>query len=771
MKCILLAGGRGDRMWPLSRKNYPKQFIQIKNNHSIFQETIARNMAFCDEFIIVTNRDFQSIIENQMKAFRGLTYRCIFEEAGHGTAPAVILSSLQLPQSEMIFVVASDQLISGENYKNSILEAKAFAQAGNIVSFGMDIDNPDTRYDYIRFEENEVKEFISNPDKLEAFSFKSAGKYYINAGLYLYKNGDFLNELSNYSNELLKLCENSYLLKQTKGNYIYYSADSMSEMPHLSIEDILINFSSKNKVVYCDFDWQDVGGLDDLENVSIHDAMARGINGKTDPVIDNKCVNTTVINRCDKKLVLVNHLKDILVVNTDDAVYVGKKGQSNDLKEIILESSHLWDYFNKSSLFYRKWGNYEVLSQDFVAGYEVRRVTVLPGKTIYLHKHSKKTENINIVSGKGKIVIGDESLTVESGDIVKIPVDTVHQISCISDDNLIMIETSSGIENKLDDLVSIDSKDMAEGTLGFEFEPFVKLKPAYKDYLWGGNRLSEVFNKKSDLGIIAESWELSAHPDGQSTISSGKYMGYVFADYINHIGEEALGWKYQGMNHFPLMIKLIDAKDDLSIQVHPNDDYALVHENEFGKSEFWYIYDCEPDSCIYLGFKEDSSKEKLLEAISNGTVLDLLNVIPVKPGDKFFIPAGTIHAIGKGCLICEIQQNSNSTYRLYDFDRKDKYGNKRHLDIDKAIDVINFNKYEDNQECKYFSIKVKKCIDNGTLNISEESFIAMMILDGEGFIEYKDDTLDLKKGDCIFIPCKDARMKLSGHFEYIEVRI
>ena len=382
MKCILLAGGRGDRMWPLSRKNYPKQFIQIKNNHSIFQETIARNMAFCDEFIIVTNRDFQSIIENQMKAFRGLTYRCIFEETGHGTAPAVIMSSLQLPQSEMIFVVASDQLISGENYKDSILEAKSYAESGNFVVLGMGIDVADVRYDYIAYKDNEIKEFISNPDRLEALSFKSAGNYCINAGMYIYRNGDFLNELGKYSKDLLDLCDCAYLNKETKGNY---SLNSMVDIPHLSIESILKNFSEKNKVVHCQFEWQDVGGLDDLENVSIHDAMAKGSNGILDPIIENKCVNTTVINRCDKKLVLVNHLKDVLVVNTDDAVYIGKKGQSNDLKEIILDSSHLWDYFNKSSLFYRKWGNYEVLSQDFNAGYEVRRVTVLPGKTIYLH--------------------------------------------------------------------------------------------------------------------------------------------------------------------------------------------------------------------------------------------------------------------------------------------------------------------------------------------------------------------------------------------------
>lgn len=771
MKCIILAGGRGDRMWPLSRKNYPKQFIQIKNNHSIFQETIARNMAFCDEFIIVTNQDFQSVIENQMKAFRGLTYRCIFEETGHGTAPAVVLSSLQLPQSEMIFVVASDQLISGENYKNSILEAKALASDGHIVAFGMDINTPDTRYDYIRYSGNNIEEFISDPDRLEAMSFKSAGNYYINAGMFLYRNGDFLNELSLYSDELNRLCDEAYSLKQTKGNYVYYSSEVMKDIPHVSMENILINISEKNKVVHCEFDWQDVGGLDDLENVSIQDAMIRGINGKVDPVINNKCLNTTVINRCKKKLVMVNHLRDVLVVNTDDAVYIGKKGQSNDLKEIILDSKELWDYFNKSSLFYRKWGNYEVLTQDEASGYEVRRVTIIPGKTIYLHKHVKKNENISILSGKCKAIVGDSILNLQAGEVLQIPALTEHQLSCVSDENLVFIETSTGVEASNNDVVSVESEDMAEGTLGFAYDSFVLLKPAYKDYLWGGNRLKDLFNKENDLGIIAESWELSAHPDGQSTVASGKYEGLLFADYLEHIGIDALGWKYQGLNHFPLIMKLIDASDELSIQVHPNDDYALEHENEYGKSEYWYIIDCEPDSCLYIGFNRDVTKEEVDEATKAGRIEELLNKIEVKKGDRFFIPAGTVHAIGKGCLICEIQQNSNSTYRLYDFNRIDKYGKKRQLDIAKALDVIDYKKYEPGQECKYFSVKVKKCLDNGQLNITEESFVAILILEGSGSIEFKDEKLEFTKGDCVFVPASNSRMKLFGNFEYVEVRI
>ncbi len=320
-------------------------------------------------------------------------------------------------------------------------------------------------------------------------------------------------------------------------------------------------------------------------------------------------------------------------------------------------------------------------------------------------------------------------------------------------------------------MISVDSRDMGEVNLGFEADAFVALKPAYKDYLWGGTRLKELFNKQNDLGIIAESWELSAHPDGQSTVASGKHEGLLFADYLEHIGSDALGWKYQGLNHFPLMIKLIDARDNLSIQVHPNDDYALEHENEYGKSEYWYIIDCEPESFLYIGFNRNVTKEEVKAATLDGTIENLLNKIEVKPGDRFFIPAGTVHAIGKGCLICEIQQNSNSTYRLYDFNRTDKYGNKRHLDIDKALDVINYDKFKDNNECKYFSVKVKKCQDNGQLAITEESFVGLVILEGSGSVEYKDESIKFEKGDCIFIPAQNSRMKMFGNFDYIEVRI
>lgn len=775
MKCIILAGGSGDRMWPLSRKNYPKQFIQIKNNHSIFQETIARNMAFCDEFIIVTNKDYQSIIENQMKAFRGLTYRCVFEETGKGTAPAVVLSCLQFPDSELIFVVASDQLISGSKYKDNLMEAKSLAKQGYIAAFGMDITDPDTRFGYFGFDGDNITEFAEHPTALQAMAFKSAGNSYVNAGMFMFRNGELINTLMNKDIELRIACEFAYSMKNNVGNYTYYDAKALEEVPYRSLDSVLFSGEVDGKVVHCDFELIDVGGLDDLEKVSVKDAIGnrnskRG-NTSVEPVISNKCDNTTVINRCDNRLVVVNHLKDTLVVNTDDAIYIGAKGQSNDLKEIILQSSDLWDYFNKSELFFRKWGSYEILEENQSIGYQVRKVKILPGKTIYFHKHTKKCEHICVVSGKCKAFIGEDSSILEPGSMLTIEPGTEHQISCISDEVLVFIETSTNVEFNSEDMVSVNSKDMSESSLGYGYDKFVLLSPAYKDYLWGGDRLQKRYNKSAELTNIAESWELSAHPDGQSLIASGKHAGLLFGDYIGRIGKDALGWKYQEMRNFPIMIKLIDAGADLSVQVHPNDDYALEHENEYGKSELWYIIDCDEDSYIYCGFNRDVTREEVKSAIENKNIESLLNKVYVKPGETYFIEAGTVHAIGKGCIVCEVQQNSNSTYRLYDYERVDRYGNRRRLDIEKALDVLSLEKYAGNKECKYFSVKVRKCNTKGKLHMSEESFAALLIIDGEGKITYEKEELEFKKGDCIFVPKINAIMELSGKFEYVEVRI
>lgn len=303
----------------------------------------------------------------------------------------------------------------------------------------------------------------------------------------------------------------------------------------------------------------------------------------------------------------------------------------------------------------------------------------------------------------------------------------------------------------------------------------IKLLPAFKDYLWGGTRLKEEYNKKSDLEIVAESWELSTHKDGQSIVES---TGQKFEDYIKEQGSEVLGKSANKFEFFPILIKFIDAKGSLSVQVHPSDEYALSVEGEYGKTEMWYILDCDEGACLYYGLKEEMTKEEFKKHIEDETLEDILNKVPVKKGDVFFIEAGTIHAIGAGIVICEIQQNSNTTYRVYDYGRRDKNGNLRELHVDKAIEVSNLcpppavKRAEASDDailasCKYFTVRAVKINGEKIIKMSENCFNSVIITDGEGTLGLGDDILEVKKGDSIFIPAQDAEYKLSGSLNAI----
>ena len=219
----------------------------------------------------------------------------------------------------------------------------------------------------------------------------------------------------------------------------------------------------------------------------------------------------------------------------------------------------------------------------------------------------------------------------------------------------------------------------------------LKLSPAFKDYIWGGTRLRTEFGKKCSLEKVAESWELSFHNDGPSVVDSGQNKGKLLKEIIT---ESDLGDKCKNFTYFPVLNKFIDAKQDLSLQVHPSDEYALKNEHSYGKTEMWYVIEAKNKSCLYIGFNRDVTKSELVKRINDNTILEIMNKIEVKSGDCYFIPSGTIHAIGKGCLIYEIQQNSNLTYRVYDYDRIDKNGKKRELHVEKALNVINLKKYK-----------------------------------------------------------------------------
>lgn len=313
----------------------------------------------------------------------------------------------------------------------------------------------------------------------------------------------------------------------------------------------------------------------------------------------------------------------------------------------------------------------------------------------------------------------------------------------------------------------------------------LKLAPAFKDYLWGGTKLKSEYDKKCDLDKVAESWELSNHPDGSSIVVNGEYQGKTFIEYLEKEGKKVWGENAQSFANFPVLIKFIDAKQALSIQVHPDDEYALRVEKEFGKNEMWYILDCEEGSFLYYGVNQDLSKEEFAQRIKDNTLLDVLNKVEVHKGDTFFIEAGTIHAIGAGIMICEIQQNSNSTYRVYDFGRKDANGNERELHVDKAVDVskltpsctdANANKKEELannntkevlSKCKYFTTQRYDVANTLTLNAGLSSFHSLIILEGEGSVVCGNEKVTYKKGDSIFLPANAGEYTVDGKCTFI----
>lgn len=308
----------------------------------------------------------------------------------------------------------------------------------------------------------------------------------------------------------------------------------------------------------------------------------------------------------------------------------------------------------------------------------------------------------------------------------------------------------------------------------------LKLTAPCKDYLWGGNRLREEYGKKSEADKIAESWELSCHKDGESVIANGKGKGKTLTQYIAE-NKSALGTNCDRFEYFPILIKLIDAKDNLSVQVHPDNDYAMRVEGEYGKTEMWYIVDCNDDAKLIYGFDKEISREEFAKRIEENTLLEVTNNVPVHKGDVFYITAGTLHAIGSGILIAEIQQNSNTTYRVYDYGRVGADGKPRQLHVEKAVEVTELcqPKYDTKPEgkpekieggektllrsCEYFNVNKIKVSGEVMLSATEKSFNSILVLDGKGEINGQ----EANKGDSFFIPASFGEYKVSGDLEII----
>lgn len=307
------------------------------------------------------------------------------------------------------------------------------------------------------------------------------------------------------------------------------------------------------------------------------------------------------------------------------------------------------------------------------------------------------------------------------------------------------------------------------------------LRAACKDYIWGGTRLRTEYGQHSDADKVAESWMLSAHPDGPSTVENGAYAGMTLSQVLETAGRAICGTDCAKFPDFPVLVKLIDAKDRLSIQVHPDDAYARAHGSSFGKTEMWYIVDCEPGASLYYGFNHSIAKEEFRRRIENNTLEEVLNKVPVHRGDVFFIEAGTLHAIGAGILIAEIQQSSNLTYRIYDYGRPGKDGKPRELHIAQALDVTRLERPQRSARpqgepeafpggvstllasCDIFTVREMELHD-AKFTVGEESFHSLLCLSGEAsLLRRGGEELKLKKGSSVFLPAGCGPYRIRGN--------
>ena len=331
---------------------------------------------------------------------------------------------------------------------------------------------------------------------------------------------------------------------------------------------------------------------------------------------------------------------------------------------------------------------------------------------------------------------------------------------------------------------------MTRKNMSLKTEPFL-LRPAGKDYLWGGTRLKDDFSKDLPMNPLAETWECSTHPDGPSIIASGKYKGQFLADVIKK-HPEYLGTHPKGKAGLPILVKLIDARKDLSVQVHPNDEYAMKYENgSLGKTEMWYVVDAAKDASLIYGFYHDMDRAVLKKSLEEGSVQKYLQKIRIHKDDVFFIEAGTVHAIGKGALIAEIQESSNLTYRLFDYDRVDREGRRRELHIRKALDVINLKGSQEPRQpmrvlryrkgtasellcrCKYFQtermlVNTECYREMADYQTGENSFQVLLCIGGCGTLTGK-ESIHFIKGDCIFIPANSTPLKIHGKAEFLKI--
>ena len=453
---IILCGGSGTRLWPLSRTMLPKQFVRLFDGKSLFQDTVLRNAPLCSQSMIVSNRDQYFLAVDQLAQIQSHSNQFLLEPVGRNTAPAIALACMALDSDDLVFVTTSDHLIKDQAaYEKAVLEAKALAEQDNLVTFGIQPDYPETGFGYIESNGNEVLTFKEKPDAETAQTYIDQGNYYWNSGMFCFKAGMFLTELKQYAPEIYQACQNA-LPEESVCEEINIDLQAMQSIPEESIDYAVMEKSQKVKVVPCDMGWSDLGSFDALyDEVKqpglVNAVLAREENSPNPICVDSS--NNLLITR-DRQIALVD-VDDLLVVDTSDAILISQKGSSQKVKNVVAEiKKNQQELAEVHRLAHRPWGTYEVLVNT--EGYKVKRIVVKPGSKLSLQKHFHRNEHWIVVSGTATVTVDENRSLVRPNESTYIKMGQLHRLENEGKIDLVMIEVQVGEYTGEDDTVRVD---------------------------------------------------------------------------------------------------------------------------------------------------------------------------------------------------------------------------------------------------------------------------------------------------------------------------
>ncbi|MEA3490276.1 MAG: mannose-1-phosphate guanylyltransferase/mannose-6-phosphate isomerase [Campylobacterota bacterium] len=454
MTNIILCGGNGTRLWPISRTLMPKQFVKLFDDQSLFQLTLQRNQESCKKEMIVSNAEQYFLAVDQMEELgfdtEGRDGRFLLEPVGRNTAPAIALACLALDPQELVLVTPSDHLIKDkEAYSDVIGQAEALASQDYLVTFGITPEFADTGFGYIEAEGQDVIAFKEKPDLKRAQSYVDAGNYYWNSGMFCFKAGVFLEELKKYAPEIFTASSDAFE-RSIKDTMIRVTHEDMEQIPEDSIDYAVMERSDRVKVVSSSIGWSDLGSFDALAKEFDNDEDGNSID---DNLIALDAKDNFVYS--SGRMVTIAGVDDLIVVDTADALLVTKKGNSQKIKQIVAELKGRETELHHIHLTaHRPWGTYTVLEDS--PNYKIKRIVVKPGKRLSLQKHFHRSEHWIVVSGTALVRVGEDEVLVRPNESTYIPMGELHRLENPGKVDVVLIEAQVGSYLGEDDIIRVE---------------------------------------------------------------------------------------------------------------------------------------------------------------------------------------------------------------------------------------------------------------------------------------------------------------------------